>query len=268
MKKALLAGIGTAIIGLALAATPAQATPPGVPVPSDCLTGWYVNPDEAALLPKQTPEGLLFDGPGLVHHTVEPLALKDVTAGTIKADVKTGVAPLFKMETSDKYSTINVTADGKFWSSKIDAVEPGGQNKPVDKASDLIGKWTGYTDTTKVVTIGAGYGNDPGNTATVSALTFGGKTYDLTCKPGGGGSSSASTSASASASASASVTPSSSGSPTAGPVTTTSAAARGGASLPITGPGVGVIAVGAGALLAAGGVLFVLARRRKTTFSA
>ncbi|GAB3358683.1 LPXTG cell wall anchor domain-containing protein [Micromonospora halotolerans] len=182
MKKVLSAAVFALALPAALVLpSPASAQAGPVSVASECHTGWYVNPDEAALLPKQTEAGFLFDGPSLVHHATN-VALADVPdeVGFTAADV-TGAKPLFKMETTAQYSTINVTADGKFWSSKIPATDEGGQNKPVDKAGDLVGKWSGYTEATRVVSFGVGYANDTGNKATVTSITFGTK-YALGCK--------------------------------------------------------------------------------------
>jgi hypothetical protein len=149
-----------------------------------CNADWYVNPDEAALKPKQLRSGLLFDGPSLIHH--KPAAaytLKNVPAnGAFAAHVYAGARPLFKMETSNPYSTINKSPTGKWWSSKIAASEPGGQSSPVDSPADLIGKFT-YTEATTVVSFGLGYGNDTGNKALVSSVSFGGQTYRLACRP-------------------------------------------------------------------------------------
>jgi hypothetical protein len=149
-----------------------------------CNADWYVNPDEAALKPKQLRSGLLFDGPSLIHH--KPAAaytLKSVpTNGAFAARVYAGARPLFKMETSNPYSTVNKSAAGKWWSSKIPASEPGGQSNPVDSPADLIGKFT-YTEATTVASFGVGYGNDTGNKALVSEVSFGGQVYRLACHP-------------------------------------------------------------------------------------
>lgn len=184
MRKAflsLLAGV-VVLLGIGLASTPAQATV-NHPVVSACNTGWYVNPDEESLLPTQVESGFLFDGASLVHRAIDPIVLSSVPAGSLVSASVTGAAPLFKMETTSAYSTINIDAAGKFWSSKIGASDPGGQSNPVATAGDLVGKWSGYTATTKVYSIGVGYGNDTGNTAVVTSIKFGETTYNLACKP-------------------------------------------------------------------------------------
>jgi hypothetical protein len=148
-----------------------------------CNADWYVNPDETALKPKQLPQGLLFDGPSLIHHKSSAYTLKNVpTNGAFAAHVYAGARPLFKMETSNPYSTINKSATGKWWSSKIAASDPGGQSDPVDSPADLIGKFT-YTEATTVASFGVGYGNDTGNKALVVAVSFGGHVYRLSCRP-------------------------------------------------------------------------------------
>jgi hypothetical protein len=148
-----------------------------------CNADWYVNPDETALQPKQLRGGLLFDGPSLIHHQTSGYTLKTVpTDGNFAAHVYAGARPLFKMETSNPYSTVNKSATGKWWSSKIAASEPGGQSNPVDSPADLIGKYT-YTEATTVASFGLGYGNDTGNKALVTAVKFGSHVYRLACRP-------------------------------------------------------------------------------------
>ena len=148
-----------------------------------CNADWYVNPDETALKPKQLRSGLLFDGPSLIHHKSSGYTLKNVPLnGAFVAHVYAGAMPLFKMETSSPYSTINKSATGKWWSSKIAASEPGGQSNPVGSPAELIGKFT-YTDATTVVSFGLGYGNDTGNKALVRVVKFGKQVYRLACRP-------------------------------------------------------------------------------------
>lgn len=186
MKKTLIgaAAVALGLTGAALAFTaPAQAA--GGPVVSTCNTGWYANPDETA--PAQVEGGFLFDGPVQVHRATS-LDLADVRAGTFVANRVIGAKPLFKLETTNPYTTINVTPEGKFWASAMLPENTGGQNKPVDKVADLVGLDTKpgkpkLTSDTKVTTFGVGYGNDTGNKALVTSITFHGTTYDLSCKP-------------------------------------------------------------------------------------
>lgn len=250
MKKIIAVLFASALLvlsGLALA-TAANA---GIAVTSQCANGWYVNDDEETLMPAQKPGGLLFDGPSLVHHLVAPgvpMTLDKVpgdgaftTAGAI-----TGVKPLFKMETTAPYSTINKTADG-YWSSKI-TTGAGSQSEPVASPALLVGKWN-YTMETTVYSFGVGYANDSGNKALVTSVTFGGKVYTMACAPG------ASASASPSKSASAAPSRSTSASPAV-------------ATLPVTGTAVPALVVAGMAAAALGGLLLVLARRRHNRFEA
>lgn len=256
MKRLTLLALAVAAALLGVAA-PAQATEPGATVRAICDKAWYVNGDEGALKPKQTNDGLLFDGPSLIHRAA-PASTKLTPAAedgafTVTGAV-TGVKPLFKMETGSPYSTVNKTGDGKFWRTGV-ASGPGSQAAPVDHLADLIGTGDGtklFTADTIIATFGVGYANGAGNKALVSSVTFGGKTYSLACK-----------------------TKPQAPRPSATPAThkaaphpgRTAAAAAGG-SLPVTGPGVPVVvAVGAGVLLV-GAALFVVARRRKTRFTA
>lgn len=177
---------------LMMSPAPAMATNWGVPVTGSerCsnAAGWYVNPDEAALAPVQKDLGFLFDGPSLVHHETGPLDLADVRAGSFTGTLKGGVLPLFKMETSNPYTTINVTADGKFWATAMLPGDEGGMNHPVATAAALVGLPTKpgkpqLTSDTKVTTFGIGYATDTGNTYLAKTITFRGVTYALSCLP-------------------------------------------------------------------------------------
>jgi hypothetical protein len=184
MNRSTLAALVAAGSLMALGApVAAYATTTGNDGTAKCNADWYVNPDETALKPKQLRSGMLFDGPSLIHHQTSGYTLKSLpTDGALAAHVFAGARPLFKLETSSPYSTINKSATGKWWSSKIPAASPGGQSDPVDSPADLIGKFT-YTETTTVASFGVGYGNDTGNKALVAAVKFGGHLYRLTCRP-------------------------------------------------------------------------------------
>jgi hypothetical protein len=183
MRRILAMAGAAAIVVLAVPASASAHTATQQTGDAKCNADWYVNPDETALMPKQLRQGLLFDGPSLIHHQTSGYTLKTVPANGAFADhVYAGVAPLFKMETSSPYSTINRSATGKWWSSKIPAASPGGQSDPVDSPADLIGKFT-YTDATTVISFGVGYGNDTGNKALVTAVRFGEHRYSLACEP-------------------------------------------------------------------------------------
>jgi hypothetical protein len=186
MKKVYL--FAAALFGSLLIASPAHATENVLPVATKCSSqsGWYVNPDEGDLLPTAQADGFLFEGKDLVHHQVStPLALADVHGGTFVASMPGKV--VFKMETTNPYSTIVQNVDGKFWSSRLALDAPGGQNNPVSTVTDMIGSATKtgnpkYTDDTKIVTFGVGYWDESGSTV-VHSMKFHGVNYDLTCAP-------------------------------------------------------------------------------------
>jgi LPXTG-motif cell wall-anchored protein len=175
----LVAASTTVFLGCSSTATAADT----IPVSSKCHVGWYVNADEGDLLPEQVETGFLFDGPSLVHHATKELyLLKDTpTNGSFVAEVQVGVRPLFKMETTAPYSTINKTTAGKFWSSKI-LTGPGSQALPVATIAELAAI-APYTEATKVYSFGVGYAKDIGNKAVVSSIKFGTTEYILACKP-------------------------------------------------------------------------------------
>jgi hypothetical protein len=247
--------IGVALFALAgLSASPAAATTAPHPLESGCHQGWYVNPDEEHLLPEQTEAGFLFDGPSLIHRAITQVKLADAKGASLTADVATGVAPLFKFETLNPYSTINVRADGKVWSSKIPS-GPGSQDDPLNSVT-LFPGISPYTNDTVIYSIGAGYANDTGNKATVTSITYGPTTYDLSCEI------EESPSPSPSASASASPSPSASTSSPAG--TTAPSTSAPAAELPVTGsrPPI-VLLVALGVLIAAAGTALVVMTRHR-----
>jgi hypothetical protein len=251
--------VAAAMLGVAVAA-PAQATEPGATVPAICDKAWYVNPDETALLPKQTEDGLLFDGPSLIHHAASGSLATAPGDGsfTVTGDV-TGSKPLFKLETSSPYSTVNKTTSG-YWSSKI-ATGPGSQAAPADTLAALAAL-APYTEATTLHSFGVGYANDAGNKALVTSVTFGGKSYDLSCTPKPEKTPSASPTATATHAAPTTHKPAPH------PSGASAAAVAGLGGLPLTGPGVGVFAgVGALVLLVGAGLVWA-ARRRRTRFTA
>ncbi|NMO52000.1 hypothetical protein HH310_12430 [Actinoplanes sp. TBRC 11911] len=260
-----LAATAAVIAAVFIAPAAAQASDI-ITVASACTDEVYVNGDEGPLAPTQEPDGLQLGPEGGIFHIAldEPIALAAVPVATFTTDVETGPAPLIKMETAP-YSTINIDANGKFWSSRIAASDPGGQSQPVDEVAELKGKWSGYTDTTTITTVGVGYGHDEGPIATVTSLTFGEQHWNFACQPGGDESSSPSPSPSTSAPATSSTpSPHPSSSQPSGTVAG-GATGDGGSGLPITGPGGFLTA--AVVLLAVGAVLFVFARRRRTRFT-
>lgn len=273
MKKIALGLIvaALALTGLVITLTPAQATTSV----SSCSPGWYVNPDETKLTPVQKTEGLLFDGPSLVHHTADGLLSEAATDGSFVAVVKTGVAPLFKFETNKPYSTINKTAAGLYWSSKI-STGPGSQGDPVSLAK--LATLAPYTDATVLVSFGVGYANDAGNTATVTSVTYAKVTYSFVCTPPVTTTTKVSTSSTPTPSktSSATATPSSSQSAIVIPPTDTTSfptvvarpAANTG-SLASTGASVepGWLVVGGAALILLGGAAILLVRARRNSRS-
>lgn len=178
MKKIALGLIAAtlALTGLVVTLTPAQATTSA----STCSPGWYVNPDETSLTPVQKDGGLLFDGPSLVHHATSGPLAEAATDSSFVATVTTGAAPLFKFETSKPYSTINKTAAGLYWSSKI-ASGVGSQASPTTLA--ILAATAPYTEATVLISFGVGYANDAGNAATVKSVTYAKITYSFVCVP-------------------------------------------------------------------------------------
>lgn len=254
---------------------PGNTFPPGaINVGSPCDGGWYVNADEAALLPQKQPTGFLFDGPSLVHHHTYFKLSQAPGDGSFVADVLVGVAPLFKLETANVdgsaggYSTINKTAAGKYWSSKIAAGDPGGISNPVDTLADLIDKpWTKTPDPNDkyigdliVYSFGVGYANDAGNSALVKSVKWAGVTYNLGC--------SASPSPSPSVSPSVSVSPSPSVKLSRRPSATKVATVTNSDQLPTTGAPTYLVAGLGAAAVAAGVVGLVASRRRRERFEA
>ncbi|WP_213004722.1 LPXTG cell wall anchor domain-containing protein [Paractinoplanes toevensis] len=299
MRKIVTAAVA-ALFGAALAApVAAYATtpPPRHEVPCDMPAGWYVNPDEQDRLPQPIGSGVQFLGNDLMHHATS-LDVADLTPGTFVANSVPDQPSFFSVEV--------MGADGKYgtlrWNtttSKWNVVTQGGFYENASPAAlvDMPPIHLSH----HVVSFGVGFTANPpsaGGTL-VTSVTFRDVTYSLLC--GGGTSSpsasasaststsasasvstsasaSASTSASTSASVSASASsrspggtsPSASASPSisaAGVVTTTSPVSSSGA-LPTTGPAGWAFAVAAGALLAGGALVFVLARRRRTRFTA
>lgn len=241
MKRigAALAAVTVATLGTVAVASPASAAPEPIFVESECLTDWYVNPDEGDLLPTQLVEGLEFDGPSLVHHLIDPpFPVASLGNGTFEADVTEGVAPLFKVETTSPYSTLNYVGSGLWWSSKITAGQVGGQGNAQTPA--VLAGLAPYTPQTTVFSFGVGYANDQGNAAVVSTITFGGTTYDLTCEP--------------------EPTTTETSTQATDPATTTTAAVT--ATLPVTGASTtGVVLTGA--VLIVGGVALLVAMRKR-----
>jgi hypothetical protein len=240
--------VAVAMLAVAPAAS-ASAPPSGT---TKCNADWYVNDDEAALKPKQFPGGLLFENASLIHH--KPAAtytLAHVPSSGFHARLHKGVLPLFKLETSNPYSTVNKTADGKWWSSKIPSGE-GSQNQPVSSPADLVGKGP-YTADTTILSFGVGYATDVGNEALVTSVRFG-RTYSLACKPRGHHSPTPTPSDTATAPGGDGGSSTPTGMPSGAPQTG-DGASSGGGNVALMASGAGIVVVGAG-----GGLL--LWRRR------
>jgi LPXTG-motif cell wall-anchored protein len=249
MKKIALGLIATAmaLTGLTVTFTPAQATTSV----STCSPGWYVNPDETGALAEAA------------------------TDGSFTAQVATGVAPLFKFETSKPYSTINKTSAGLYWSSKI-VSGVGSQADPTTLAK--LATLSPYTAETVLVSFGVGYANDTGNTATVTSVTYAKVTYSFVCTPPVTTTTKVSTSSTPTPSktSSATVTPSSSQSAIVVPPTGTTSfptvvarPASNTESLASTGASVepGWLVVGGAALILLGGAALLLVRARRNSRS-
>jgi hypothetical protein len=167
-------GVTLTLTGAATAATAPKTT-------LDCLPGWYVNPDETNLLPVQQPDGLLFDGPSLIHHAASGKLTAAAGDGTFTVDGgPVGALPLFKFETSAPYSTINKTVDGLYWSSKI-PTGVGSQSSPTTLAT-LAGT-APYTSDTTLLSFGVGYANDKGSKVVVTVLIYNEHKYSFACVP-------------------------------------------------------------------------------------
>lgn len=284
MKNRILAVALMAVFGLfGLSAVPAQATPAS---DNPCkVEGFYVNPDEKDYEPTRTEAGFLFEGKDLIHHATS-LDFPDVKTNTLSFKATVDGKVQGKMETSNPYSTINQNLDGKFWSTAMLNDQEGGQNKPVDNVADLIGKdvkpgKVKYSDISKVVSFGVGYVVETGST-TVTSITFHGTKYDFTCKIEPSPTTSPTVKPTTSPTVTASPTHSSpSATPTSVPTTTSPAPEPStttdvamtpagnntdGGDLPVTGSTLIPTAVLIGfAMVAGGGALFYVTRRRRTT---
>lgn len=154
---------------------------------------WYVNPDETGRKPIVTDSGFVFGPADLVHHTVD-LPLTSLTGGSFSASPTPSAEFDFSVEIRDankNYGTLRW--DGSLWSITIGAGSVNGGGPATDgtwsdaSLADLMKnkrtKWgtTNFDDTTKVVSFGVGYTeNPPGTVETiVSSVTFGGQMISL-----------------------------------------------------------------------------------------
>lgn len=274
MKKRTIIALAAVAAGTILGVgwvSPAQATDTATIVKGTCpnLAAWPDREDE--VFPAITADGLVFGDKTNIHHPIAALDLADVRAGSFTASGPADDQLLMKLETDTPYATIVVTADGKFWSSKIPAGDPGGQSHPVDTAVDLVGlaalPGKTLTASTHVVTVGVGVGNGDGAGRLVSSVTFHGHTYDLTCHPASP-SPSTSTSHTAAPTTKPTVRPTSPSTSHAAAVGGHTTDPTGGGALAITGINAWQVAAAGVGLLAFGGAVFLALRRRRWTFEA
>jgi LPXTG-motif cell wall-anchored protein len=249
---ALAAGLGAALF-----ASPAHATP-AAPSWQTCtnLDGWHVNDDEISRKPTPTTYGLKFEGNQLIHHAVTG-DVEHLAYGSFVAHPSPDQPSFFSVEvygSDGGYATLRWDVPSSKW-----VMVTGGQLYTNTSPAALVDMVTPH-ESHHVVSFGVGYtANSPGTVATVvSSVRFGGKTYDLTCRPR------PSHSASAPASPSSPTAPAS---PTRGPGSPTPSHPG---SLPVTGPGTSPwLYAGAGVtLLGAGGGLVLASRRRRNRFEA
>lgn len=256
--------------------------------PNPCgVEGWFVNPDEADRTPERTVEGFVFENTDLVHQAAPAgLTTKDLKNGDFHATPLPDQESFFSVEVAGpdgKYGTLRWNTKTKMWN-----LVAGGQfyeHADPDVLVDLPPDKRSHT----VITFGVGYTKSPPGTikTTVTSVAFMGKAYKLSClKPTTSptpstsvsptvstsptATSTASTTPSASASSSTTSTPSTSISATSTPkpsssvVTPSVSPATNGEELPVTGGSVGKLFIGALAIIAIGGALFLVARRRRS----
>lgn len=269
VMTALLGAVLTPLLAVAIWVAPGQAATTGpVPVESECLEGWYVNPDEGGAdqgqgdrRPTQEEEGLAFEGNQLVHHAAPAgLSVAELEPGTFEADPEPSLVSFFSVEVWDDGGTGYATLRWNTGTSKWDMVT-GGQAYSHEDPAELV-TLPPVDKGTTVRTFGVGYVNTPndGTRTVVSSVTFAGTTYDLTCEPEP---SPSPTTPSPEPSASAT---------TPAPVATTAPPVAGGPSLPVTGVNLQQVVTGAILLIIAGAVAWLVApslrRRKRTTFEA
>lgn len=255
--------VAATFVGVALAGTVGTGPVQAAPVPlGACLTDWYVNgPDETNRKPETTATGLRFEASDLIHHATS-VPLKDLKPGNYVATPAPDQPSFFSVEVTNAngaYGTLRWNPTAAKWLIVIGAGNGATAGtfedaNPVTLLTGKVTKWGAFDPATaKVVSFGVGYTeNPPGTVATtVSSVTFADTKYSLVCVAP---SQSASTSASASVSPSASRTASTSATPTPG------------ASLPITGDRAALYTgIGIG-VLALGGVLAWIGRKRRIRF--
>jgi hypothetical protein len=275
-------------VGLTALIAPTMSRAAVDPANPCAVAGWYVNPDEADRAPERTTAGFVFDTADLIHHAAPPgLTTADLDPGDYTSTPLPDQPSFFSVEVAGPdggYATLRYNRLTHWWE-----MVTGGQLY-TDKDPDVLVDMPPVKRSHIVVSFGVGYTKNPPGTVktTVSAVQFQGKAYTLSCpkpvdpSPTATSSPSTSTSPTQTASPTATVTPSTSTTASAAPSstrstgpttsTTTSAAAavpsNDGSepddSLPVTGVGGLVGLVSGGVFLAAvGGILAILARRRR-----
>src|SRR5262245_61831571 len=251
---AALAGVTVALSAAVLAPGVAGAAEPSFATCAN-LSGWYANADEQDRMPTATTAGLRFEGNDLIHHATT-VAVEALAHGTFHATVTPDQPSFFSVEVWD--GTATAPAAGTYATLRWDVTTSkwvmvtGGQvytNADPAALVDMPAIHKGHT----VRSFGVGYtANPPGTVTTVGdSVTFAGHTCPRPRQAGRSGGASGSASASAPASRSTSASPSSAA-PT----------------LPLTGSSPWPYVATAGGLLAAGAVLVLVARRRRTRFEA
>jgi hypothetical protein len=249
------------VVGGALAlSTPAQATTPSACVGAE----WFVNPDEGDRIPDRTENGFVFDGTDLIHHNAPAgLTTDTLQNGAYNASPKPDQDSFFSVEVSGTdggYATLRWNPLNHEWE-----MTTGGQFYKNSDPSKLV-DMPPAKRSKNVVRFGVGYTKNPVGTVktTVSSVSFMGHVYDLTCKP------------KPTATPTTTVSPTPTKTTTVRPTatrTTTSAApvpvnpSGAAPSLPVTGVSLPVI-VAAGGVFLVGGVVAIVATRRRTRFTA
>lgn len=191
MRKILWSALAVAIAFLTLTlARPALAADGPVHLKSDCapVAAWYVNGDEDGSDEKQgdrkptvTAEGLVFEKNQLAHHAAS-LSVDSLKPGTFTANPAPSLESFFSVEVindsgSGGYATLRWNAHTEVWD-----MTTGGQTYSDADPAKLV---KDHEKGTKVFSFGVGYVNTPndGTKTTVTAVTFAGVKYDLTCEP-------------------------------------------------------------------------------------
>ena len=260
MYRKILAVTGFVLVATLALAGPAAATEEGDGFAS-CknLTGWYVNPDEGDRKPSPKETGLEFSNTDLIHHEVTGLSVAALEPGT------------FTLAAGSDFPD-----QPSFFSVEVNKAEGGGYgtlrwNPSNNKWSMVANGGTFYEDTsaakvvsdagkgTLVTSFGVGFTKNPAGTTnvTVKSVNFNGTTWDLTCAASPTPTKTSATPKPSGSTSKATATPSR---------TRSSAPTVAGPSLPVTGPGTGILVGVGGAVVVLGIGLLVATRRRNSKF--